>query len=135
MKIDEALKLLNSKFSYKSDKYKKFDTWNILHGDGKWEGDCEDYSLTLMWLLSDKNILKFIWNVTTFKFLMWFVTMPSGVGHAVVRINGFYYDNIQKKATTREEMEKQGYVFKFPMIFPIVYFKLVSTWVFGLFFK
>lgn len=130
MTITEALKILNSKFVYKRDP-RYLDVWTVMHGDGKWEGDCEDYSITLMWLLADRNILKFLWNILVFKQLMWFVKAPSGEGHAVVRINGMYYDNIQRKATTKEELERQGYKFVFPMIFPFVYLKLVFSYTIG----
>jgi predicted transglutaminase-like cysteine proteinase len=131
MEINEALKLLNSKFVYKKDRHKYFDEWTILHGDGKWEGDCEDYSLTLMWLLSDRNIFKFFWNITMFRFMMWFVAAPSGEGHYIVKIGELFYDNIQRKGRTREELIRQGYKFRFPMLFPMVYVKLMFSYTIG----
>ena len=131
MTIEEALKELNSKFVYKRDSVRWFDNWRVLYGDGKWEGDCEDYSLTLMWLLSDKSLAKFLWNILIMKHLMWFVKSPSGEGHAVVKIDGMYYDNIQKKSTTREELVKQGYKFVFPMIAPFAYIKLTLSYTVG----
>lgn len=135
MKIQEALSILNSKFVYKSDK-KYFDKWKILTGEEKWEGDCEDYALTLMWLLSDRNILKFLWNIMTFEFLMWYVKLPSGEGHAIVKFKDLYYDNVQKKGVTFNYLKHiQGYKFKFPMLFPFVYFKLLISYSIGFMFK
>lgn len=108
MKIEEALKLLNSKFIYKAETRRFGEVWQVLKGDGKWEGDCEDYSLTLVWLLSDQSWIKLLWNITTFKFLMWFVKAPSGEGHAVIKIGDLYYDNIQRRGVTKDALKKQG---------------------------
>ncbi len=134
MELKEALKLLNSKFKYKSDP-RYFDVWRILTGDKAWEGDCEDYSLTLIWLLSDRNIFKFLWNITTFKYLIWFVKLNNGSGHVVLKIDNLYYDNIQKKGVTKEVLTKQGYKLLFPMIFPFVYIKLLLSYTIGFLFK
>lgn len=131
MRKEETLKELNHKFIYKRDSKRWFDDWRILHGDGKWEGDCEDYSLTLMWMLSDRSVVKFLWNILIMKHLMWFVKSPNGEGRAIVKIDGMYYDNIQKKATTKEELLKQGYKFVFPMIAPFAYIKLLLSYTIG----
>jgi predicted transglutaminase-like cysteine proteinase len=131
--IQTALQELNSKFVYQADG--RVDIWRILHGEGPWKGDCEDYSLTLMWLLSDKSVIKFLWHILTFKYLMWYVIMSNGEGHAIVKIDGMYYDNVQKKATSAEELKQKGYRFIFPMIFPIVYFKLLFSYTIGLLIK
>jgi predicted transglutaminase-like cysteine proteinase len=130
MQIEDALKIINSKFIYKRDKRKYFDHWKVLYGEEKWEGDCEDYSLTLVWLISDRNVLKFLWNIT-FCYILWYVISPNGEGHAIVKIDGFYYDNIQKKATSKKELIDQGYKFKFPMIFPISHIKLLTSYTIG----
>ena len=129
MEIENALKLLNSKFLYTPDKHKYFDKWKILTGEETWKGDCEDYSLTLMWLLSDNNLFKFLWNILSFKFLMWHVNYNGG--HAVVKINGLYYDNIQKKGMDKETLNSLGYDFKFPMFFPFVFVKLLLSYTIG----
>jgi hypothetical protein len=131
MELKQALDLLNSKFVYKADPRKYFDSWKILYGADKWEGDCEDYSLTLIWLLSDKSLIKFIWNITVFKYLMWYVKTSNGVGHAVVKIDGLYYDNIQKRCVSKQFLLEQGYNFKFPMLFPFIYIKLILSYTIG----
>lgn len=123
MNIQEALKLLNSKFIYRLDD--GLDNWKIMKGPDKWHGDCEDYSLTLMWLLSNKSILRLLWNILIFKYIMWFVRLPSGENHAVVKIDGLFYDNVQKKGVTDTYMKRSGYKFLFPMIPPLIYFKML----------
>jgi predicted transglutaminase-like cysteine proteinase len=131
--METALKELNLKFVYKKDG--KIDVWRILDGDGVWEGDCEDYSLTLIWLLSDRNIIKFLWGILTFKYLIWYVKSPNGVGHAIVKINGMYYDNIQKKATSATELKTKGYKFVFPLFSILALIKLLFSYTIGIVLK
>ena len=133
MNIEEALVELNKRFVYKSD-HKLFDNWKILYDRSQeyWIGDCEDYSLTLMWMVSGCNIIKFIWNIITHKHVIWYVNSPSGEGHAVVNINGMYYDNIQKRATSKDQLVAMGYRFKLPFIFPIIFIKIIISLVIGI---
>lgn len=135
MKIEDALKILNSRFVYKKDKYRYLDTWTIMHGDEKWIGDCEDYSLTLAWLVADQNVFKFVWNLVTFQFLIWFVKSPSGEGHGIIKIGDLYYDNIQKKGSTKEYLKGKGYRFILPLVFPVVLFKMLFGYLLSFFIK
>jgi predicted transglutaminase-like cysteine proteinase len=130
MQLIEALNLLNSKFRYQHDTFKWFDQWNIIASEEKlWYGDCEDYSLTLAWLISDRNIVKFIWKFFTFQFIMWFVKAPNGEGHAIIKIEKLYYDNIQKKGATKTELKEKGYKFVYPFVFPILVLKFVLSFI------
>jgi predicted transglutaminase-like cysteine proteinase len=133
MQIEEALDTLNSKFEYKSDTFRWLDHWRVMVNDGDvWHGDCEDYSLTLAWLVSDMSLVKFIWNLVTFRFLLWFVKSPGGEGHAIIKIDGLYYDNIQKKGCSKDQLKAKGYKFVFPLIFPAVALKFAISLVGGL---
>lgn len=133
MTIEQCLEILNARFVYKRETVRWFDNWKVLYDpkSDKWEGDCEDYALTLMWMLSDRSALKFMWNILVMKHLMWHVKSPNGVGHAVVKIRGLYYDNIQQRGSTKEELKQKGYKFSFPMIPPFVFVKLMLTRVLG----
>jgi predicted transglutaminase-like cysteine proteinase len=137
MTIEEALKKLNSHFVYQKDDLRWFDHWRILYSEKeqKWVGDCEDYALTLMWMLSGRNLFQFLWDILRLKYLMWFVKYPNGAGHAIVRIENLYYDNIQKKGVTKEELVSTGYKFVFPMIPPFVFIKLLLSYIIGIFFR
>ena len=84
-----------------------------------------------MWMLSDRSVVKFLWNILIMKHLIWFVKTPSGEGHAIVKIEGMYYDNIQKKATERRVLKEKGYKFLFPMIPPFVYLRLFLSYTVG----
>ena len=136
MEIKDALKILNSKFKYKSDTFRWLDHWRVMVNDGDvWHSDCEDYSLTLAWLVSDRSLIKFIWNLVTFRFLLWFVKSPGGEGHAIIKIDGLYYDNIQKKGRSKDQLKAKGYKFVFPLIFPAVALKFAISLVGGLVIK
>jgi predicted transglutaminase-like cysteine proteinase len=136
MQIDEALQTLNAKFKYKNDTFRWLDYWRIMANDGdKWEGDCEDYSLTLAWLVSDKDILKFLWNLISFRFLIWYVKSPNGEGHAIIKIDGLYYDNIQKKGVEKSILKEKGYKFVYPFVLPLFLIKMILASIFGVFIK
>jgi predicted transglutaminase-like cysteine proteinase len=131
MNIKESLDIVNKKFKYKNDT-KYFDNWKIIYDKNSesWEGDCEDYSLTVIWVYSNNSIFKFIYNLITFKFLLWYVKAPNGEGHIVTRYNNLYFDNIQQKLVTKSELK--DYKFVYPMIFPLVFTKMIISYIVGL---
>lgn len=131
MNIQQALKILNSKFVYTAETSRWIDKWRILRGTDKLYGDCEDYALTLMWLVYNQSVIKLLVNLTLCKFVLWHVTSPSGEGHAIVRYKQLYYDNIQRRGVTKDDLLAQGYKFKFPMLFPYAYLRLVISYTIG----
>lgn len=136
MNIEDARKKMNKKFKYKYDSW--LDKWTIMDVDAEYmHGDCEDWSLTYAWLISDRNIFKFMWGILTFRFIFWFIKMPSGGGHVIiyVRDTGMYIDNIQKEFKTKDELKDRGYNFKFPMILPFFLIKMLVRYTIGLFVK
>lgn len=99
------------------------DNWTIIKDfDGKVYGDCEDYSLTLVWLISGQNKTAF-WQLLKSKYSLYFVKV-GGVGHIVLldRASGKYIDNIQKKLVDKSVLKSRGYRFKFRV--PILFIKL-----------
>lgn len=111
----DPIKLLNSKFKYKYDS-RWFDRWRILDiSQEKVEGDCEDYSLTFVYLASDQSLRKFWKNLLLRKFSLHYVKTPRGEGHIVCKHNGLYIDNIQKAFRTKDEYIEKGYKFLFPV--------------------
>ena len=102
----------NKKWKYRYDKeqYGMADAWCIIRSEsesGKFEGDCEDYALSLLWRLSDKNDLKMWWMLITRQ------AGICGVGrsktkmtHAVLRYKGEYVDNWTKKFGPKSAIEE-----------------------------
>jgi predicted transglutaminase-like cysteine proteinase len=136
MNIQTALKEVNEKFVYEKDG--SVDVWEILDTDGaKIKGDCEDYSLTLIWLTEDQNFFKFIWSILIAKYVLWYAKTPNGGGHAItyVRKENLYVDNILKGLYTKEQYEKVGFRFYFPFISILTILKLSFSYTVGRFLK
>jgi len=110
-KMDKFLEYLNEHFNYEYDKdiYGERDCWRIMY-NLPFNGDCEDYSLTYLYEAAGRNHAKVIWYLLTGKAKMCFCRF-KGEGHAVLRWEGKYIDNIQKKFCTKEYMEHRSYVF------------------------
>jgi len=108
--FERQLKELNSSWAYKYDidQYAKREHWQIMK-DHPYVGDCEDYALTLLYLISGKSMWKFWWYLCTGKAQIRRVITKNGGGHAVLRFGKMWADNWTKKFVTWEEMEKLGH--------------------------
>jgi len=103
----KAVEKVNSLFEYEYDKnqYKIADYWRILDvSQEKDQGDCEDYALTVAWLLAGQSKLKFLWMLFTRKIKICFISY-SGGGHAVLQYEGLLVDNWKRTWTPRETYE------------------------------
>lgn len=135
-KLEKARDLINTKFVYKSDN--ALDVWEVLDIDEKTiSGDCEDYSLTFIWLAEDRNFFKFIWALFIMKYVIWYVKSPRGGGHVVTYISStnLYIDNIKKDFYTRQQYRDDGFKFVFPFISVLAFVKLIISYTIGRFFK
>ena len=120
------LKELNKSFKYvkDSDQFGSRDAWYIMK-QKPYHGDCEDYSLTLLYNLKDRSVTKLLLSLFIRESKICFCKV-DGVGHAVLKYKGRYIDNIQKKWVERGYMEKRGYDFSVWMYIPYqVIIKLV----------
>lgn len=124
----DANDLVSSKFRYVTDseQYHFREVWRVLNTKKEvWNGDCEDYALTVMWLMSDQNVYKFLFNLfINPKFSIWFVHTERGVGHAILEHDGFFVDNIQRKWFIRTDTEYKKYDWKFKVYPPMILGKL-----------
>ena len=105
------LKELNKKFKYRKDRdqYGFRDAWYVMNHE-PYHGDCEDYSLTLLFNLKDRKWEKFLLSLLIRESKICHCKV-RGRGHAVLRYKGRYIDNIQKKWCTKAYMENREYVF------------------------
>ena len=86
------------------------DAWKIIYSEdaeGKLVGDCEDYSLSILYRLCGESHLKMWWMLITHQAGICLVG-PSKwkVSHAVLRYKGEYVDNWTKKFGGKEAIEK-----------------------------
>jgi len=108
---------------YDSRQFKTAEYWTILKKT-PFHGDCEDYSLTLLYLINDESMWGFWKDIITYKARMRYCTI-GGEGHAVLEYDGMFIDNIQKKWCTKETMQADKYKFnRFPYNPITVFFKL-----------
>lgn len=106
--FEKELEHLNEYWAYKYDvdQYAVKEYWQIMK-EPPYIGDCEDYALTLLWLISGKSMWKFWFNLLTFRAQIRHVRNDGG--HAVLRYGNMYADNWTLKFVEWEEMEKLGH--------------------------
>lgn len=123
-KMHSAYQCVAGRFKYARDP--KIDTWTINRGDGTIQGDCEDFSLSVLWELSDRSWFKFWMYLITFQAVIWFVKTRGGEGHAVIWFGGHWTDNTANGWYDSNQMTHKKI---FPFIFPFVALKLIIGWV------
>ena len=123
MNKEDAVRQLASCYTYVYDKnqYDSRDAWYVMRPKAPlnhdYRGDCEDFSLTLLFHISDNSWRKFWWNLVSRKAKICFCEVRGG-GHAVLRYEGMYADNIQQKFVTLEELQNRNYVFSKILFIP-----------------
>ena len=117
-----SLKDLNARFIYTPDQGER---WKILKNDsGPLKGDCEDYSLTLLWMLSGRSMLRFWLNILTCRYTFWYCTF-AGEGHVVMyRIGHGWIDNIQRRYVKKLSGH---YRLRYPLLAPAVPLKFARA--------
>jgi len=108
--FEKEVRELNSTWAYKYDldQFASKDHWRIMK-EHPHVGDCEDYALTLLWLICDKSMWKFWWKLFTFQAQIRRVITKNNVGHAVLRYGDAWADNWTRKFVNWEEMEALGH--------------------------
>lgn len=123
MNIKEAVNLVASKFIYKADKLKIYDSWRVMKlQDKHYYGDCDDFSITCFWYYSDKNLKKFIWNILiTHKYKLYRVKTVSGGYHVVGSVDDLWFDNWSKEALSKADFfERTKHKITMRYISPII---------------
>lgn len=105
MELDAALLAVSSRFIYRADRLRLFDSWRVMpKQDRGYEGDCEDFSLTVFWLVANQSILTFLWNLlVTHRFSMTRSFTSNGDAHVVGNIGDQWFDNYTKVSMPREQ--------------------------------
>jgi hypothetical protein len=98
------------KYRYDKDQYGMNDAWKIIYSpdaEDKFVGDCEDYSLSILWRIKGESRRKFWWSLITREAGICLVG-PSKwkTSHAVLRYKGEYVDNWTRKFGPKSAIEK-----------------------------
>lgn len=136
MNIKSAVDYVGGKFVYMYDKKLPFsDAWFVMpeRPDGKLRGDCDDFSLTCIWIACDRNIFKFIWYVLILhKYRFYFSKAANGENHIVGYAQGLWFDNWTREALPKDkfiERTKHKILFFYPNISILIFM------FFGIFFR
>lgn len=117
MDIKEAVDYVGKRFIYRSDKKFIYDSWSVLSekDDGKFYGDCEDFSLTSFWLHSNKNILVFLFRLLiTHEYGITMCYSKNGEPHAIGSYKGLWFDNWTREALPKQEfLDRTGHKLRF----------------------
>lgn len=128
MNIVDAVRWVGQRFVYMYDKKLPFsDAWFVMpdRHDGKLRGDCDDFSLTCMWLACEQSIWKFIWRVLIIhSYRFYFSKAPNGENHLVGFADGLWFDNWTREALPKEEfLSRTGHkiLFFYPNISILIF--------------
>ena len=115
---EAAQTALNARFR---EKRERGDSWRILRAPGPIEGDCEDYALTLIWLLAGRSLWRFWWGLLSLRYVLWFCRV-GGEGHMVLWVRGHgWTDNLTRHFA--EHLPKT-HRRKWPYLVPTIALKL-----------
>lgn len=115
------LRDVKERFVYTSEKGVWIENWRIMKEEsGPLRGDCEDFSLTLLWHLSGKSKLKFWKNLICGQGQIWACKTAFGEKHACLKWKGNYVDNIVPRFEPKPQHDM-----KFRWVFPLVALKLM----------
>ena len=98
MILEDAIDTVSEKFLYEPDITLLRDAWFVMQpkANGFYYGDCEDFALTVFWLMSNKSIVTFIWHlVFTGRYELHFVKSngAESINHCVASIADLWFDN------------------------------------------
>ena len=100
MVLDDAVEYVADRFVYQLDKALLNDAWFVMRErDGHMYGDCEDFALTVFWLMSSGALFAFLWKLlVTGEYEMHAVKSngSSTVNHCIGCYHGNWFDNWTK---------------------------------------
>lgn len=109
MNLETLVKTIGEHFVYTKDESRLIDSWFVMRNrDGKFYGDCEDFSLTVFWYLSECKLSRFIFNLfISHKYqLIWCKTRNNEL-HFYGKIGNMCFDNWTLKALPEKEFLQQ----------------------------
>ena len=106
MNIEKNVSEIAAKFVYLSDKKSVLgDFWFVMKSQegGTLYGDCDDFSISALWLECDRNLWKFIWNVIILhRYKLYRCKTTSGEYHVIGRVGDLWFDNWTLSAVDKE---------------------------------
>lgn len=122
----DALAGLCARFSYRADG--RLDSWRILPARGVVQGDCDDFAITLAWIIADRRAARLAWHLITLRSVPWLVRTSWGDLHVALWHRGAGWACNIYPAWGPRGAEYRRLA---PVPFPLVLFKLALGRVFG----
>ena len=72
--LEYEVTIFSAMFKWTKD---KFPSWRLLK-NAPYEGDCEDYAMTVAWLVAERSKLRLMWHVLTWQSVFWFGLSRGG---------------------------------------------------------
>lgn len=109
MNLADIVASIGTHFVYRKDTSRVIDSWRVMkNDDGKFYGDCEDFSLTVFWYLSECKLSRFIFNLfITHKYQLIWCKTRTGELHFYGKIGDLCFDNWTRKSMSEQEFLKQ----------------------------
>ncbi len=104
--VIQAVKQVSAKFQWVKDRRIYIgDTWSVLDtSHNRIFGDCDNFTLTCLWLICKQSIWLFIWNVLVLhKYRIYYCRTSIGEPHVVGYAEGLWFDNFSKEALPEHE--------------------------------
>ena len=107
MNLEASIKYVSERFEYRADP-KFFEYYTVMKDDnGVMRGDCDDFSVTVIWKVCGSNIWNFIWNVLILhRYRLYFSKAKNNAFHLVGKVGEKYFDNWTYRALDKEEFLK-----------------------------
>lgn len=126
----DALLTVNSLFVYKADRevYRLWDVWKIMKTRDEMVGDCEDYALTILWLIcdySETEMVRKLWSREAKLHI--YKHTKNKTKHIGLQVGDKYVDNISRFWNTGESLEPYGYKHWMRIPFPLIFLKLAFS--------
>ena len=134
MNLTEAVQYVSSRFVYRPDRLKIFDSWRVMkETDGKLVGDCDDFAITVFWQLSNNNLFVFLFHLLiTHRYRLYNVRTIDDEPHIVGSYKGIWFDNITRQPMNKDQFfQTTDHQYRFVVIGPITLIYLAI----GLFLK
>ena len=123
-KYNKIVRELRYRFTWVSDG--KVDSYHILAADGQVVGDCDDFAITVLAELVQRQWLKMLWWLVSGKAKFWLVLDPKKQRHVTLQLEGIgYTDNWKYRFTSSNAPHEELY----RVYWPVVLWKLlIGMW-------
>lgn len=132
MTLDQAIAHVNQRFRYTADPRSFFtDYWFVMQDrDGVMQGDCDDYAITVLWLLCGGSFWQFVWNVLVLhQYRLHRVRTRNGEYHVVTQVGNTWYDNWTRRAVSREQLfAETGHQYAMWYVSPVIAWFMTWGW-------